>query len=101
MDRRESYILLESRNSFVRNSVKAVANGALAWHIDNTVSSRVSRFHYGTRIRVPYDKDDKDHKGRMPFKSLNREEYVSDAWSRIVAKVGAGSSCIITSNPCL
>ena len=101
MDRRESHIPLQSRNSFVRNSVKAVANGALAWHIDNTVSSRVSRFHYGTMIRVPYDKDDKDHEGRISFKDLDGEEYVSGAWSRIVAKVGAGSSCIITSNPCL
>ncbi|KAF4572464.1 hypothetical protein EYR36_006969 [Pleurotus pulmonarius] len=37
-------------------TTKAVANGALAWHLDNNISARVARYHYGIEVREPYDK---------------------------------------------
>jgi len=73
---------------FALYSVKAVANGALAWHIDNAVTSRVSRSHYGTTIRVNADKDDKEQNGRKVWESYNGKQHVSHAWSGIVEKVG-------------
>jgi hypothetical protein len=73
---------------FAPYSVKAVPNGALAWHIDNAVTSRVSRFHYGISIRVGADKDDRDQKGRKFREDHEGKQMVSDAWSGIVEKVG-------------
>ncbi|KIM87809.1 hypothetical protein PILCRDRAFT_814525 [Piloderma croceum F 1598] len=67
-------------------TVKAVANGALAWHIDNAVTSRVSRSHYGITINVDADKDDKDQKGRKFWENYQGKQRVSDAWSGIVEK---------------
>jgi hypothetical protein len=52
-------------------SVKAVANGALAWHIN-----------------IPYEKDNKEFQRRKPFRDIAGDERVSDAWSGIVEKVG-------------
>ncbi|KII84793.1 hypothetical protein PLICRDRAFT_701534 [Plicaturopsis crispa FD-325 SS-3] len=67
-------------------TVKAVANGALAWHIDNTVSTRYTKCHYGIRIREPYRKDDPEHRGRVPFTGADGVEYVSPCWNGIVPK---------------
>jgi len=66
--------------------VKAVPYGAIAWHIDDTVSSRVSKCHYGTDMHIPYDKDNNTHKGHHPWTDFEGELRVNHAWSGIVAK---------------
>lgn len=67
--------------------MKAVVNGALLWHIGNTVTSRSARYHYGTDISVPYDPEDPDHQGRTTHVTLSGEVRVDNAWSSIVKKV--------------
>lgn len=81
-------VVLQLRITLYICRVKAVANGALAWHIDTTVSSRVSKYHYGTRVQIPYQKDNKEFQRRNPYVDLDGVEYVNGAWSGIVEKVG-------------
>lgn len=44
---------------------KAVADGAVSYHIDNLVSSRVAKFTYGTECSVPYDSTNPEHRARQ------------------------------------
>ncbi|KAG6334776.1 hypothetical protein ID866_4309 [Astraeus odoratus] len=44
---------------------KAVADGAVSYHIDNLVSSRVAKLTYGTECSVPYDSSNPDHRARQ------------------------------------
>lgn len=44
---------------------KAVADGAVSYHIDHLVSSRVAKFTYGTECSVPYDSSNPDHRFRQ------------------------------------
>jgi hypothetical protein len=67
---------------------KAVANGALAWYVDNPISARVSKFHYGVEVNVPYNPRLPDMAGRVPFRNKQGELRVENAWHGIVAKVG-------------
>lgn len=90
-DQRESLSVDFSICNDTFYSVKAVANGALAWHIDATVSSRVSKFHYGIMIGTPFDEKNKEHQGRPVYYHLsNGVAHVSDMWSSIVEKVSPG-----------
>ncbi|KAF9231965.1 hypothetical protein BU15DRAFT_55561 [Melanogaster broomeanus] len=49
---------------------KAVADGAVSYHIDHLVSSRVAKFTYGTECSVPYNAFDTEHRARQ--KSIYR-----------------------------
>ncbi|KAG1846570.1 hypothetical protein DFJ58DRAFT_705635 [Suillus subalutaceus] len=44
---------------------KAVADGAVSYFIDHLVSSRVSRFTYGTECSVPFNPFDMEHRARQ------------------------------------
>ncbi|KAG1734631.1 hypothetical protein EDB19DRAFT_1896424 [Suillus lakei] len=44
---------------------KAVADGAVSYFIDHLVSSRVSRFAYGTECSVPFNPFDMEHRARQ------------------------------------
>ncbi|KAL4068706.1 hypothetical protein V8B97DRAFT_2024646 [Scleroderma yunnanense] len=44
---------------------KAVADGAVSFHIDNLVSSRVAKLTYGTECSVPYDSTNPEHRARQ------------------------------------
>ncbi|KAG1844158.1 hypothetical protein DFJ58DRAFT_29856 [Suillus subalutaceus] len=44
---------------------KAIADGAVSYFIDHLVSSRVSRFTYGTECSVPFDPFDVEHHARQ------------------------------------
>lgn len=70
---------------------KAVANGALAWHVDSSVGARVSKYFYGTNCSIGYDSDNKDHKERTPYIDEDGEQLVQWAWSGILVKVGGCS----------
>ncbi|KIJ66155.1 hypothetical protein HYDPIDRAFT_152023 [Hydnomerulius pinastri MD-312] len=44
---------------------KAVADGAVSYHIDHLVSSRVAKFTYGTECSVPFNPYDPEHRTRQ------------------------------------
>ncbi|KAJ7641482.1 hypothetical protein FB45DRAFT_900316 [Roridomyces roridus] len=69
-------------------TVKAVANGALAWHLDSTVGSRIARYHYGLSLRRTYDPDDPECVEREHLKSQNLSGswYIRGGWAGIVEK---------------
>jgi hypothetical protein len=70
-------------------TTKAVANGALAWHLDSSVGARIAKCHYGISIRVPFEESNSEHceKGRHKALGINGEWYIHDVWSGIVKKV--------------
>ncbi|KAJ7021478.1 hypothetical protein C8F04DRAFT_267963 [Mycena alexandri] len=69
-------------------TVKAVANGALAWHLDASVGARVAKYHYGTNMMVPFDPEDPEHceEGRKKDLGLDGGQYVHGLFSSIVKK---------------
>ncbi|KAJ7675457.1 hypothetical protein B0H17DRAFT_1182843 [Mycena rosella] len=69
--------------------VKAVPNGALAWHLDSTVDARIAKFHYGISIRHPYDENDPDclERAANKYKGMDGKWYLSQSWSSIVKKL--------------
>jgi hypothetical protein len=68
-------------------STKAVANGALAWYLDKSVSARVNKYHYGTQVGLLSTPSDPDMTGRARFIDNAGETRVDGGWSPIVAKV--------------
>lgn len=70
-------------------TVKAVANGALAWHLDSSVASRVAKYHYGVNVRRLYRENDPSHVERVAskYQGLNGEWRIPDGWACIVKKV--------------
>ena len=50
--------------TFHATSNKAVADGAISFHVDHFVSARVSKFAYGTNVRTPYDPENPEHLAR-------------------------------------
>jgi hypothetical protein len=67
-------------------SAKAVADGAAAWYIQRSVTSRTTRFAYGVHIKPPYDASNQKHRGRTVHKNFNGDN-VHGVWGEIVAKV--------------
>ncbi|KAJ7153014.1 hypothetical protein C8R46DRAFT_479992 [Mycena filopes] len=71
-------------------TVKAVANGALAWHLDASVGSRMAKCHYGIDTLIPYNPTDPDHCERSGEKwqdsELDGEWQLDYAWSSIVKR---------------
>jgi hypothetical protein len=73
-----------------RSSTKAVANGALAWHVDTSVATRVNRYHYGIEVHVPYNPRDKEHEGRQAWADKDGSLRVHYNWSSVLPKVSLG-----------
>jgi hypothetical protein len=71
---------------------KAVANGALSWWIQNPVSARMSKFHYGVEVNAAYDPDVADMRGRPTYQNRRGDLRVENAWSCIIGKV----RCLLT-----
>ncbi|KAJ7207969.1 hypothetical protein GGX14DRAFT_634628 [Mycena pura] len=69
-------------------TVKAVANGALAWHLDSSVGSRIAKYHYGISCRIPYDHHNPEHQERASKKFLGLDGlwYLDEAWAGVVNK---------------
>ncbi|KAF7361376.1 hypothetical protein MSAN_01170400 [Mycena sanguinolenta] len=67
-------------------TTKAVANGALAWHLDSSVGVRIAKYHYGIAIKVPFSSDNPEHRDRPTFMDLSGVQCVSGHWSSIVKK---------------
>ncbi|KAJ7747695.1 hypothetical protein DFH07DRAFT_776003 [Mycena maculata] len=64
-------------------TVKAVANGALAWHLDASVASRIAKCHYGIGVRIPFNATNSEH---SEFLGVCGKYYLYPAWSPIVTK---------------
>ncbi|KAJ6558127.1 hypothetical protein B0H19DRAFT_129158 [Mycena capillaripes] len=69
-------------------TVKAVANGALAWHLDSSVGARIAKCHYGISIIVPFEATNPEHceKGRHKAEAIDGIMYIHGTWSGIVKK---------------
>ncbi|KIK43059.1 hypothetical protein CY34DRAFT_804224 [Suillus luteus UH-Slu-Lm8-n1] len=67
---------------------KAVADGAVSFFIDHLVSSRVSRFTYGTECSVPFNPFDMEHRARQKevFRSASGILALPRAFSSILTK---------------
>jgi hypothetical protein len=67
---------------------KAVADGAVSYFIDHLVSSRVSRFTYGTECSVPFNPFDMEHRARQKdvFRSASGILALPRAFSSILTK---------------
>jgi hypothetical protein len=68
------------------SSAKAVADGAAAWYIRRSVTSRATRFAYGIHMKHPYNKDDWRHRGRTVRKDCDGDN-VHGVWGQTVARV--------------
>ncbi|KAJ6515205.1 hypothetical protein C8R47DRAFT_507281 [Mycena vitilis] len=69
-------------------TVKAVPNGALAWHLDSSVGSRIAKCHYGMSVRLPFDAANPEHceTGRRKIVGRDGTPYIHDVWYSIVKK---------------
>ncbi|KAJ7471925.1 hypothetical protein FB451DRAFT_311192 [Mycena latifolia] len=69
-------------------TVKAVANGALAWHLDSSVDSRVAKYHYGLQVRRHYDASHPDsvERAATKYQAMDGRWYIPQGWSSMVRK---------------
>ncbi|KAF7291520.1 hypothetical protein MKEN_01486600 [Mycena kentingensis (nom. inval.)] len=67
---------------------KAVVNGALAWALDQTVVSRIAKWHYGTDVQVVYDDENPYHHPYASHKFFDKDGsyYIRKGWDEIVSK---------------
>ncbi|KAJ7652890.1 hypothetical protein B0H17DRAFT_1101242 [Mycena rosella] len=67
---------------------KAVADGAVSFHIDHYVSVRVARFTYGVVISEEYNKDKREHadRGAKRFRGLNGQELIPNSFNAILRR---------------
>ncbi|KAF8959252.1 hypothetical protein BDZ97DRAFT_1667388 [Flammula alnicola] len=67
---------------------KAVADGAISFHIDHFVSARVSKLAYGTRAMVSYDPTNLEHVARsgMSFRDLSGDLMIGGVFNVILPK---------------
>ncbi|KAJ6491574.1 hypothetical protein DFH09DRAFT_1338454 [Mycena vulgaris] len=77
-------------------TVKAVANGALAWHLDSSVDSRVAKCHYGLQVRRPYDENNPDciERAATKYKAAGGKWYITQGWASINEKLEVGKEFI-------
>lgn len=67
---------------------KAVADGALSYYMDHLVTTRVSKFAYGSKCNVTYDASDPEHVRRQAdaFTSANNERRIPGYFDAILPK---------------
>ena len=66
---------------------KAIAHGALSWHLYSGVRTRIARFHYGAEVQLVYDPNDPEMAGRDKYMDPKGHWRVRGAWQEIVRKV--------------
>ena len=69
------------------NRSKAAADGAVIWLARSSVTSRATRFAYGSEKRVPFDSKNKNHKSRPTFIDADGVCYITGLWCEIVPRV--------------
>ncbi|KDQ12473.1 hypothetical protein BOTBODRAFT_176413 [Botryobasidium botryosum FD-172 SS1] len=67
------------------SAAKAVADGGVIWYAKHAVSSRATRFAYGTETLVDYDSKASEHQGRQ-IRQTPGGATVKGGWSQIIAK---------------
>lgn len=85
--------------TLVYYSNKAVSDGAISFHLDHYVRTRVARVTYGCRIHKMYDSQNADHVKRASklFTGVDGTEKVPDFFLSILPKVNlAFESMFIT-----
>ena len=79
------------RRIFIESTLrsKAVADGAVSFCIDHYVTSRVSKFGYGTDCSIPYDANDPEHTSRNDKKHIDPsgEVMIEGLFSNILPMV--------------
>lgn len=70
-------------------SNKAVADGAISFHIDHLVNGRVSKFAYGTNFMEYYDSSNPEHAVRRntAFRDITGSIMISGLFDVILPKV--------------
>jgi hypothetical protein len=71
----------------IEHRTKAVADGALSWYLDSSVSARVNKYFYGTETTIPWTMQDPEIANRIRFIDHAGDWRVNGFWSPIVAKV--------------
>ena len=66
---------------------KAIAHGALSWHLHSGVRTRIARFHYGAEVQILHDPNDPEMIGREKYKDPKGDWRVRGAWKEIIRKV--------------
>jgi hypothetical protein len=66
---------------------KAVANGALAWYLDHSVTARINKYHYGVQVRIRDNPFNPDFDGRRTMIGNDGTYWALGAWSPIVNQV--------------
>ena len=66
---------------------KAIAHGALSWHLRSGVRTRIARFHYGAEVQILHDPNDPEMVGREKYMDPKGDWRVRGAWNEIVRKV--------------
>ena len=75
---------------------KAISDAAISFYLDHLVSTRVSKFTYGSFIHIAYASSNPDHqyRSRNAFTSVPRARRVRGSFSIILPKV---SCCSLSS----
>ena len=66
---------------------KAIAHGALSWHLHSGIRTRIARFHYGAEVQLLYDPNDLEMIPRDKYLDEKGNWRVRGAWQEIVKKV--------------
>ncbi|THH05593.1 hypothetical protein EW146_g9863 [Bondarzewia mesenterica] len=76
---------------------KAVAEGAVSFHLDHFVSTRIARFTYGIKSHVPFDASCPAHQERIRLKYIDVDgaERLPNAFTAILS-MGTATSEIMT-----
>lgn len=72
---------------------KAIAHGALSWHLRSGVRTRIARLHYGAEVQILYDPNDPEMVGREKYMDPKGNWRVRGAWQEIVRKVKVLTRC--------
>ena len=89
---------IAAKTTRIRN--KAVAEGAIIFQIDHSVSSRVARYTYGIQMNTTFDRSLADHLAREDtcFESYSGEIKVPNRFSSILQKVNFTPLCYVSAD---
>ncbi|KAL8277752.1 hypothetical protein RQP46_009874 [Phenoliferia psychrophenolica] len=73
-------------------AIKAVAEGAALFHINESVVARVARFAYGTEINLPVSRC-QDLEGRETYEGIDGVSKVRGVWDEIIGKARKDHFC--------
>src|SRR6266542_2427206 len=76
-----------NRTPYLRN--KAVADGAVSYHIDHLVSNRIARYSYGVGATFPYSAYNREHTARpdLVYTEIDGSQCIAGFFSVILSKV--------------